>query len=109
MVETAQENWSVSSKCGNRLCHIQHGNTSSVESQLSDVLLQHGVPSSAVAARVQRAIQVIGLNPLQVDIDKKDIASNTWRRLKQLASGQSFRWSTRDELSAKKPKSQRCH
>ena len=63
------------SKVFNRLRHMEHGHTSSASSMdsiLRDLLLQKGVPSSQVDARVKHALQTLGSKSLKNEVEAKE-------------------------------------
>ena len=90
------------SKVFNRLRHMENGHTSSASSMdsiLRDLLLQKGVPSSQVDARVKHALQTLGSKSLKNEVEAKE--GDLWGRLKRLADSKDFRWISRDELNSR--------
>ena len=81
---------------------MENGHTSSASSMdsiLRDLLLQKGVPSSQVDARVKHALQTLGSKSLKNEVEAKE--GDLWGRLKRLADSKDFRWISRDELNSR--------
>ena len=73
------------------------GLDSAAYTRLSQLLVQHGVPESQVAARIGLATQALGL----VQLQKTLLTGQPWRNLKSLANQQRppFQWVLKEELA----------